>query len=966
MNKNVGILTYDYSINFGAHLQAYALCEKLKQLGFKPHIIRWAQHYYQTAGYEDDNLKPFRDKYLPRTKLCYAENELLEVCKDLPRIIIGGDQVFRNWANLEEEPILRYFGDFIEGNKVLASYGASFGVEYFEGTEYTINHVKNLLKRFDEIGVREKSGVDLLKNTFNVEGKEVLDPVFLLDKNKYAHLAKKANKISDDYIAYMYLADKFGLGEVKDELTQNLSNEKIININKKSEGGYTTPEQWLSNLLNAKFVITDSFHCVAFSIIFNKPFIVVNRDFGGNSRIDNILDKLNLSQCKKNTLSEISKIDLKQEINWNEVNSIIDFERKQSETFLNNILALPLTQKEPYIIDEKLVNIRRKYEETYLLNLNKRFEDEKKKKKQQFENIFSIKNEYKNNVKRKIITILGTKIKIKTKRGYKMQEKAKYTTLHYLAAILKEYKIDNIVASPGTQNACFNILTNETGFFKLNSVLDERSAAYVASGICAQTQKPVVITCTEATASRNYLPALTEAYYRKLPIIAVTFTNQALNNYNLGAQHIDRSISQNDIKSLSIELPILNTEQDKENILVLLNVAITTAISRNMPVHINCPGSLDFEYFKENMELPTDIWATNVYNENNLQQAKKDLENKNIAIFIGSHNKFSQEEENIISDFACAMDVPVLCDCTSGYYGRNKVLISQVAFMLDVEKKPDIVIDLGEVTGEYSTPLFIRNSEMWRISKQDGLKCRYNLPISKLFNCSEKLFFNELKTSNNNKYYSYLKMLINEIKIPELPLSMPLVCYELSKNISENSTLHLAILNALRSMNYFKLTNGVETSCNVGGFGIDGALSTTVGRAIADPNKTHYCVIGDLAFFYDMNILGNRHIANNLKIILVNNNRGEEFRLNWLLEKSFGDKTVEIVAAAGHYKNGAELWAKSCNFEYINIATKDELESKIKEFCLTKYDKPALLEVFTSDKDEKQAQWLIQSANKKV
>lgn len=966
MNKNVGILTYDYSINFGAHLQAYALCEKLKQFGFKPHIIRWAQHYYQTVGFENDNLKPFRDKYLPRTKLCYTDKELSDVCKNFSRIIIGGDQVFRNWANLEEEPTLRYFGDFVEGNKVLASYGASFGIEHFEGTEYTTEHVKELLKRFDKIGVREKSGVDLLKNTFNVYGEEVLDPVFLLDKNKYANLAKKANKISGDYIAFMYLADEFGLGKVKDELMQNLSNEKIVNINKNSKRGYATLEQWLSNLLNAKFVITDSFHCVAFSIIFNKPFIVVNRDFGGNSRINNILDKLNLSQCKRNTLSEINKMDLKQDINWNEVNTILDFERKKSEEFLTHILKLPLTQKESYKIDEKLANIRRKYEEVYLLNLNKRFEDRKKKKKQQFKNIFSIKNEYQNNVKRMIITILGVKIKIKTKRGHKMQEKTKYTTLHYLAAVLKEYEINNIVASLGIQNACFNLLASKTNFFKFNSVVDERSAAYVATGIAAQIQKPVVLTCTEATASRNYLPALTEAYYRKLPIIAVTFTNQALNNYNLGAQHIDRSLSQNDIKELSIELPVLNTEQDKENILVLLNVAITTAIFKNLPVHINCPGSLDFEYYKENMDLPTDIWTTDVYDENNLQQAKKDLENKNIAIFIGSHNKFNEDEQEAISSFATTMDIPVLCDCTSGYYGENKVLISQVAFMLDVEKKPDIVIDFGEVTGEYSTPLFIRNSEMWRISKQNGLKCRYNLPILKLFNCSEKLFFKELKTSNNNKYYSYLKTLIDEIKIPNLPLSMPLVCYELSKNISENSTLHLAILNALRSMNYFKLPNGVETSCNVGGFGIDGALSTTVGRAIAEPNKTHYCVIGDLAFFYDMNILGNRHIANNLKIILVNNNRGEEFRLNWLLEKSFGDKTDEIVAAAGHYKNGAELWAKSCDFEYISVATKDELVSKMKEFCSMKYEKPALLEVFTSDEDEKLAQWLIQSTNKKV
>ena len=168
-SKDIGILTYDYSINYGAVLQAFALCEKLKSLDYVPHIIRWAEHYYKTAGVEEDNLKYFRNKYLPRTKICYTSEELDKILKRFSKIIIGGDQVFRNWANLQEMPILRYYGDFVYGNHTLASYGASFGTETFNGDKDLVEQVKFLLKRFDKIGVREKSGVRLLNNLFEVE-----------------------------------------------------------------------------------------------------------------------------------------------------------------------------------------------------------------------------------------------------------------------------------------------------------------------------------------------------------------------------------------------------------------------------------------------------------------------------------------------------------------------------------------------------------------------------------------------------------------------------------------------------------------------------------------------------------------------------------------------------------------------------------------------------------------------------
>lgn len=262
--------------------------------------------------------------------------------------------------------MLRYFGDFIEGKKVLASYAASFGIDYFNGDDYLKGEVKKLLKRFDNISVREKSGVDILKNTFDVEGIEVLDPVFLLETKDYEKLISEAETKtpSEDYIAYMILNDELGLGEINSELLKILNGEKLININKSSDNNYNTVEQWLNYVKHSKFVITDSFHCLAFAIIFRKPFIVVKRDFGGNARIDNILEKLNLQYCARNSLEDITASDLNLEINYNDVYKIIEREKQISLNYLKELLNIKPGYKKEYR-NEPLAEIRKEYEINY-------------------------------------------------------------------------------------------------------------------------------------------------------------------------------------------------------------------------------------------------------------------------------------------------------------------------------------------------------------------------------------------------------------------------------------------------------------------------------------------------------------------------------------------------------------------------------------------------------------------------
>lgn len=369
INK-VGILTYDYSINYGARLQAWALSEKIKDYGFTPKIINYNPAYRKILNTDTTNLSKFRTEYLATTQACYTEQELKAEIFDCNRIIVGGDQVFRIWQdniflnneNTDEQPFLRYYGDFISGEKVLASYGASFGMDCFNGNFETIEECQKLIKRFDRISVREKSGINILKEIFDLDATEVLDPVFLKTVDDYKNIINKKNEcttLQDSYIAYMNLDSL----ELNPSLEEKLK-KKIVNINLNENNQLNTVEQWLNYIMNADFIITDSFHCIAFCIIFHKPFLVVKRDFGGNTRIENLLNKFNLINCFKDALTDITLADLKNNFNWNKIDEILYKERIKSEKYLLEILLLKPSLKFPYF-NNKLENIRNKYELEY-------------------------------------------------------------------------------------------------------------------------------------------------------------------------------------------------------------------------------------------------------------------------------------------------------------------------------------------------------------------------------------------------------------------------------------------------------------------------------------------------------------------------------------------------------------------------------------------------------------------------
>ena len=198
----------------------------------------------------------------------------------------------------------------------------------------------------------------------------------------------------------------------------------------------------------------------------------------------------------------------------------------------------------------------------------------------------------------------------------------------------------------------------------------------------------------------------------------------------------------------------------------------------------------------------------------------------------------------------------------------------------------------------------------------------------------------------------------------ELPFSNIWMASQLSSRIPPESRIYLGILNSLRSWNFFEVDNSIYAYSNTGGFGIDGAISTTLGASLTNHNKLFYCVTGDLGFFYDMNACGNRYFGNNVRILLVNNGVGTEFCNYMHSAHSFGEDAHDYIAARGHYgsksRDLVKHYAEDLGFTYLSANNKEEFLENMKEFINPIIgDRSIIFEVFTDSEDESKALFMM-------
>lgn len=561
-------------------------------------------------------------------------------------------------------------------------------------------------------------------------------------------------------------------------------------------------------------------------------------------------------------------------------------------------------------------------------------------------------------------------------KGYTVE---KHTQI--LIALMKYHGVKKIVASPGATNICFVGSLQSDPYFEIYSSVDERSAAFIACGLAAESGEPVALTCTGSTASRNYIPGLTEAYYRNLPVLAITATQHIGRVGNLVPQVIDRSSPLADIAKESVLVDCIYTDEDKWACELNINRALLALTANGGgPAHINLVTTYNPDFSAK--ELP----KVKTIDKITALSAMPEIKNyKRIAILVGTHRRWSEKLSEKVEKFCEKYDAVVLKNHSCNYkgrYGVNFALInSSVGFDNPVEDA-DLVIYFGSVARYQSG---MNNAEIWRVSP-DGKIIDSERKLTKVFQMEEAEFFDyyvnendgrENITENELGYARRFRKVYGEIieKVPDLPFSNVWVAQNTIQKFPKDSVFHLAGSNTARAWNFFELPDSVECYSNDGTMGIDGQVSAMVGESLASKSKIHFGVVGDLTFFYDMNSIGNRHIGNNFRLLVINNGKGAEFKLYLHLAYQWGEDGDKYMAAAGHFgsqsQNLLKHYTQDLGFEYLCAKDKKEYLKNLERFVTPELtDKPMFFEVFTDSRDESDAIYimnhLVQSANSKM
>jgi hypothetical protein len=309
-NKKIGILTIPFSANYGNALQQFALLTYLKQLGYDAYSIyrKWdiskrrSVSYYikRWVYYSILCRKPHRFicKYItPKTELINSQRSMKKVLDyQFDAIIVGSDQVWR--IENTKGAGNNYFLDFISSNDTIKiSYAASFGADSWSGSIEKTAEIKKLLEDFSLVSVREEGGTAICSKYFGISAECVLDPTLLLDVEVYKKIIGKNTIKFRKQTLVTYILDH---SDEKQKIINQIADNKhysIYSLYKNSKYQiYRSVQDFLAGLYNASFIVTDSYHGMIFSIIFNKPFLVIGNAKRGLARFQSLLNILGLQK----------------------------------------------------------------------------------------------------------------------------------------------------------------------------------------------------------------------------------------------------------------------------------------------------------------------------------------------------------------------------------------------------------------------------------------------------------------------------------------------------------------------------------------------------------------------------------------------------------------------------------------------------------------------------------------------
>ena len=350
----IALLNLPIDDNYGGNLQRFALVKVLQNLGhdvthllvmrnirlfnwrlpiavvkrlilryvFGRKVYIWAERYAKQESQENYNrIRPVYEKYVKHT-------EVITDCKSIKQYnffdayVVGSDQAWRQRI-VKPFPLKMFLWDFLKSSAPKIAYAVSLGNSEPELDDESANDLKKFYNQFKAVSVREKSAIDVLNmyGWINPKAEWLVDPTILLKKEDYLEVINNAETSRMDGDMFCYILDPT---QEKKDCISSIAKDKnmkpfVTGLHKISI------EQWLRNFADAKYIVTDSYHGLVFSMIFNKPVKLFLNDFRGNARFESLFELFHISKDQT-------------DFDWNRINGIMELERQKSINWLQEAL----------------------------------------------------------------------------------------------------------------------------------------------------------------------------------------------------------------------------------------------------------------------------------------------------------------------------------------------------------------------------------------------------------------------------------------------------------------------------------------------------------------------------------------------------------------------------------------------------------------------------------------------------
>jgi 2-succinyl-5-enolpyruvyl-6-hydroxy-3-cyclohexene-1-carboxylate synthase len=528
-----------------------------------------------------------------------------------------------------------------------------------------------------------------------------------------------------------------------------------------------------------------------------------------------------------------------------------------------------------------------------------------------------------------------------------------------LVEICRLKEIREVVVSPGSRNAPLIQLFASEKSFRLHSIVDERSAGFFGLGISLATQKPVLLICTSGTAVLNFAPALSEAYYQHIPLIAITADrpeelidqqdNQTIRQVN---------VFQNFVKgSINLSSPVKSIDELELQHLSVNNLINSSVDGIKGPVHINVPLSepLYVEIPKPSeINIASEIKKTGLPLSDEILTAWKSAKKRMVLCGL---NSMDEKLKILLNRLADQHQTVVLAEPVSNIKGKN--ILSEIdRVMIPVESdnsldfQPDLLISMGGPVVSKRLKLWLQKQtalKHFRISEADDhIDTYHNLTrsiIRKPVDVFSELV--DIKVSSEEHFvHLWEKSSLSSFQkhrefLSATPFSDLKAFDIIMNNLPAGCVLHLGNSSPVRYGQLFDSSVCSGVYSNRGVSGIDGCLSTAAGFA-SQSDQINVLILGDLSFLYDSNGLWNRNLSSNLRIVVINNQGGGIFRLiSGPSEKDYFEEFMEA-----HHPVEIEKLVSAYNVKYYSCDNQEELKNTFNRFIQSNSG-PDLLEIKT-------------------